>query len=118
MSHHTDTFALVTARIAEHTTDMIEFDRIVEILLCHEFYTKRIARHDYGLSNVTILSTDVWSWSIIHNLFIDLRVSICNITQLRDEKGGIAITEETEIMSKRIVIDSTPIPTYKSTNEE
>ena len=66
MTHDADTLALVSACIAKHATDVVELNRIFEILLCHHFHTQRVARHDYSFSNFAELRPDVGSRSLTH----------------------------------------------------
>ena len=63
VTHHTDTFTFIGAGEAQHATHVVELDRVLEELLCHEFYTQRIACHDYGFGDVAIVGPDVGRWS-------------------------------------------------------
>ena len=67
VTHHADALALMSACKAKHTSNIVELYGIIEELLCHEFRTQRIARHNHCLGDVAILGPDVGSWSFCHN---------------------------------------------------
>ena len=68
VSHHAYSLSLIGTCKAQHTTHLVETYSIVEELLGHELHSQRVTRHNHSFGDFAILSPDMGSWSLIHNL--------------------------------------------------
>ena len=72
VTHHGYFLPFVRTREAQHTTYVINLNRVLQETVCHQFCTQRVTRHNHCLCNLTVLRTNVRSRTIFfcHNCFV------------------------------------------------
>ena len=68
MTHHADTLAFMRTSEAEHATNVVELNRVVEKILCHELGPERVASHDDGFGYFAKLCPYVGSGCVCHKI--------------------------------------------------